>query len=60
MRRRRFWRGTDTDGGVGKDMLSSGNEKFYAWYCFRDEDGFKVAVGLITGIYTVSLISVWV
>ena len=39
MRRRRFWRKTDTEWGVEKEMLSSNNKKFYVGYWFRDEDG---------------------
>ena len=41
-----FWRWTDTEWGVRKDMLRSDNEEFDVGCRFRDEDGFKMAIVL--------------
>ena len=51
MYRGRFWRGTDTEWGIRKDMLRSDNEEFDVGCRFRDEDGFKVAIGFVIGIH---------
>ena len=44
-------RGTDTEWGVRKDMLRRDNEEFEVGCRFRDEDGFKVAIGFVLGIH---------
>ena len=50
-----FWRGTDTEWGVRKDMLRSDNEEFDVGCRFRDEDdGFKMAIGFVIGIHWIS------
>ena len=51
MHRGRFWRGTDTEWGIRKDMLRSDNEEFDVGCRFRDEDGFKVTIGFISGLH---------
>ena len=51
MHRGRFWRGTDTEWGVRKDMLHSDNEKFDVGCRFRDEDGFLLAIGFVIAIH---------
>ena len=38
-------------GRIRKDMLRSDNEEFDVGCRFRDEDGFKVAVGFVLGIH---------
>ena len=49
--RGRSWRGTDTEWGVRKGMLRSDNEEFDVGCRFRDEDGFKMAIGFVLGIH---------
>ena len=51
MFRGRFWRGTDTEWGIRKDMLRSDNEEFDVGCRFRDADGFKMAIGFVLGIH---------
>ena len=51
MYRGRFWWRTDTEWGVRMDIIRSDNEEFEVGCRFRDEDGFKVAIGFISGIH---------
>ena len=43
--------GSYTEWGVRKDMLRSDNEEFDVGCRFRDEDGFKMAIGFVLGIH---------
>ena len=49
--RGRFWRGPDTEWGIGKNYLRSNNEEFDVGCRLRDKDWFQVAVGFIVRVH---------